>query len=235
MSARIIPFDYEGQPVRFNVDGWINATEIAERFGKKPAHWLELESTKEYISKLSEHMAASNVGKSDFGPGGGKADCLPELVKTKRGGKSPGTWLHPKLAVKFARWLNVDFEIWCDMKIDGLLRGESKPWASARREAAIGYRGMCDALALHHEARGKTPQRHHFINEARLVNEVITGAFAGRDRDQLSAAELELVTLVELRDTALMGTDMTYAERKANLLQYMQGLQGKRLEGGRAA
>ncbi|SEJ43819.1 hypothetical protein SAMN04244572_04536 [Azotobacter beijerinckii] len=94
---------------------------------------------------------------------------------------------------------------------------------------------MCDALALHHEARGKTPQRHHFINEARLINETITGAFAGRSREQLSAAELELVTLVELRDTALMGTGMPYAERKANLLQYMQALQGKRLAGGRAA
>jgi len=224
MSARIIPFDYEGQPVRFNADGWLHATEIAERFGKRANDWSSLPSTASYIEALARNL---NTGKSGI-------SSVPDFIKTKRG-KHGGTWLHPKLAVAFARWLSDDFAVWCDMKIDALLRGDGKPWESARREAALGYRAMCDALALHHEACGKTPQRHHFINEARLINETITGAFAGRSREQLSAAELELVTLVELRDTMLMGTGMSYAERKANLSQYMQALQGKRLAGGRAA
>ncbi|WP_349618085.1 KilA-N domain-containing protein [Azotobacter salinestris] len=219
MSARITPFDYEGQPVRFNAEGWLHATEIAERFGKLPNEWLRLPDTVAYLEAMER-----TCGKIPY--------VKTSRARADRGG---GTWLHPKLAVAFARWLSPDFAVWCDLKIDALLRGDGKPWASARREAAIGYRGMCNALAFHHEARGKTPQRHHFINEARLINEVITGAFAGRDRDLLSAAELEIVTLVELRDTALMGTDMTYAERKASLLQYMLGLQGKRLAGGKAA
>ena len=217
MTARIIPFDYEGQAVRFNADGWLHATEIAERFGKKPAHWFELDSTKEYIERLAERMAKSNIGKSDI-----------TLVKTRRGNTATsGTWLHPKLAVKFARWLSVDFEIWCDEQVDALLRGESKPWASARREAAIGHKAVCDAIALNCEAQGKTPQRHHFINEARLINQVITGSFAGRDRDQLNAPELELVTLAELRDTALIGAGIAYAERKSHLLRYVRELQSK--------
>ncbi|WP_327190602.1 KilA-N domain-containing protein [Pseudomonas libanensis] len=38
-----------------------------------------------------------------------------------RGG---GTWLHPKLAVAFARWISPDFSVWCDLHIDALLRGE---------------------------------------------------------------------------------------------------------------
>ncbi|MEB0149945.1 KilA-N domain-containing protein [Pseudomonas sp. CCC2.2] len=217
MTARIIPFDYEGQAVRFNAEGWLHATEIAERFGKKPGHWLELDSTKEYIERLAERMAKSNIGKSDI-----------TLVKTRRGNTATsGTWLHPKLAVKFARWLSVDFEIWCDEQIDALVRGESKPWASARREAAIGHKAVCDAIALNCEAQGKTAKPHHFINEARLINQVITGSFAGRDRNQLNAVELELVTLAELRDTALIGTGMVYAERKVNLLRYVRELQGK--------
>lgn len=219
MSARIIPFEYEGQPVRFNAEGWLHATEIAERFGKLPNEWLRLPDTVAYLEAMER-----TCGKIPY--------VKTSRARADRGG---GTWLHPKLAVAFARWLSPDFAVWCDRKIDGLLRGDSKPWASARREAAIGHRALCDALALHHEARGKTPKRHHFINESRLINEVITGAFAGRDRDQLSAGELEIVTLVELRDTMLMGTGMSYAERKANLFQYMQGLQGKRLAGGRAA
>lgn len=217
MSAKIIPFDYEGQAVRFNADGWLHATEIAERFGKEPAQWLRLDSTKEYIERLSERMEKSNVGKSHI-----------TLVKTRRGNTATsGTWLHPKLAVKFARWLSVDFEIWCDEQVDALLRGESKPWASARREASIGYRGMCDALAFNCEANGKTPQRHHFINEARLINQVITGAFAGRNRDLLSAGELELITLVEMRESVLIVAGLSFAERKVALAQYVRNQQGK--------
>ncbi|MBO0369261.1 KilA-N domain-containing protein [Pseudomonas putida] len=109
----VIPIAYEGQPVQFNCDGWLHATKIAERFGKKPGHWLELDSTKEYIGRLSERMAKSNVGKSDI-----------TLVRTRRGNSSTsGSWLHSKLAVKFARWLSVDFEIWADEQIDALLRG----------------------------------------------------------------------------------------------------------------
>jgi hypothetical protein len=217
MSARIIPFDYEGQTVRFNADGWLHATEIAESFGKEPAQWLRLDSTKEYIERLSGRMGKSNVGKSHI-----------TLVTTRRGNTATsGTWLHPKLAVKFARWLSVDFEIWCDEQVDALLRGESKPWASARREASIGYRSLCDALSITNEAIGKATKPHHYMNEARLINEVITGAFKGRNRNQLSAVELELVTMVEIRDVMLMGQGLSFADRKAALLRYVHEQQSK--------
>lgn len=116
----------------------------------------------------------------------------------------------------------------------GCCAASRSPWLSARREAAIGYRAVCDALAINCEAQGKTPQRHHFINEARLINEVGAGAFAGRNRDQLSAGELELVTLAELRDTVLIGRGLSFGERKASLLAYVQSLQTKHL-GGKAA
>ncbi|MOA38370.1 hypothetical protein D3C78_1600470 [compost metagenome] len=98
----------------------------------------------------------------------------------------------------------------------------------------MGYRSLCDALALHCEAQGKTPQRHHFINEARLINAVITGTFVGRDRNQLNAHELEIVTLAEVRDSVLIAQGMAYAERKANLLGYVQHLVGKRIGRGAA-
>lgn len=47
------------------------------------------------------------------------------LVQTKRGGKkgTAGTWCHPKLAVFFARWLDVRFAVWCDLMIDNILNG----------------------------------------------------------------------------------------------------------------
>ena len=217
MSARIVPLVYEDQAVRFNSDGWINATEAAARFGKEPYEWLRLPDTERYLDGLKRRYGEIPYVKTS-------------RARADRGG---GTWLHPKLAVKFARWLSVDFEIWCDEKVDDLLRGNSKSWAGARREAAIGHKAVCDAIALNCEAQGKTAQKHHFINEARLINQVITGSFAGRDRDQLSAAELEVVTLAELRDTALICSGMRYAERKANLLGYVRTLQQRKI--GRSA
>jgi hypothetical protein len=30
--------------------------------------------------------------------------------------------MHPKLAVRFAQWLNVDFAVWCDEQIDAIIR-----------------------------------------------------------------------------------------------------------------
>ncbi|MEH6365557.1 KilA-N domain-containing protein [Pseudomonas marincola] len=211
MSVRIVPFSYEGQAVAFNADGWINATQAAERFGKVPNEWLRLPDTERYLDGMKRRYGEIPYVKTS-------------RARADRGG---GTWLHPKLAVKFARWLSVDFEIWCDEQVDGLLRGESKPWSAARHEAAIGHKAVCDALAFNFEIQGKTAKAHHYINESRLINKVITGSFAGRDRDQLSERELEIVTLAELRDTALIGAGLAYAERKANLLCYVRELQSK--------
>jgi hypothetical protein len=113
------------------------------------------------------------------------------------------------------------------MKIDALMRGESKPWASARRESSIGYRSLCDALSITNETIGKTTKPHHYMNEARLLNEVITGAFKGRNRNLLSVGELELVTMVEIHDVLLMGQGLSFAERKVALLRYVRDQQGK--------
>jgi len=104
----VIPFHYEGQAVRFNSEGWINATDVAKRFSKKPAEWLRLPDTAKYMDALSKHL---NVGESH------------PLTRTTKG-RSGSTWLHPKLAVSFARWLDVDFAVWCDLHIDALLRGD---------------------------------------------------------------------------------------------------------------
>lgn len=102
----IVPFDYQGQSVRFNTDGWINATEAAARFGKRPNEWLRLPDTLEYLGALER-----TCGKIPY--------VRTSRARADRGG---GTWLHPKLAVSFARWLSADFAVWCDMQIDGLVR-----------------------------------------------------------------------------------------------------------------
>ncbi|ECL8477705.1 DNA-binding protein [Salmonella enterica] len=107
--SNIIPIDFEGHSMRFYDDGWIDATTAAEKFDKVPNEFLRLPETESYIQGLERRY-----GKIPY-------------VKTSRARKDRGggTWLHPKLAVRFARWLSVDFEIWCDEQIDAIIRGHS--------------------------------------------------------------------------------------------------------------
>lgn len=52
-----------------------------------------------------------------------------DLVIIKKGNSknfSQGTWLHPKLAVDFARWLDPRFAVWCDEQIEHILSGSLK-------------------------------------------------------------------------------------------------------------
>ncbi|WPQ37776.1 KilA-N domain-containing protein [Achromobacter xylosoxidans] len=117
MPNALIIEQYEGQPVHFMGDGWFNATGPAKRHGKEPYEWLRLPDTEAYLAALGRRYASnaqemSKPGKSRF-------------VLTRRGGRpgEAGTWLHPKLAVRFAQWLDVDFAIWCDEQIDKIIRG----------------------------------------------------------------------------------------------------------------
>ncbi|WP_156952464.1 KilA-N domain-containing protein [Microvirgula aerodenitrificans] len=103
---QIIKAEFDGHTMQFREDGWFNATVAAERFGKRVDHWLANRETDQYITALSELLNTRNSG---------------ELIHARKG-RNGGTWLHPKLAVAFARWLDVRFAVWCDMQIDGLLR-----------------------------------------------------------------------------------------------------------------
>lgn len=217
-ASNVIPLQYEGQAYSFNSAGWINATEAAKRFSKEPAQWLRLPETKAYLLGLERRY-----GKITY--------VETSRARMDRGG---GTWLHPKLAVPFARWLSVDFEIWCDEQIDRLIHGGAEDWQLLRDSAAIGYRGMCDALQLTREAQGKPAARHHFINEARLINIAVFGQSKGVDRDSLTPDELRLLALIEQRDTFLLGRGLDYQQRKQELTRYAQEQLLPKLQGGAA-
>jgi hypothetical protein len=214
MTNKIFSRDYRGHCINFNSEGWVNATNAASYFGKEPADWLDLDLTKEYIERLFTHIEGSEDGK-------------PRIAFTliRRGTTAiSGTWLHPKLATKFSRWLSVDFEIWCEEQLEGLVLGEVAAKAIARRQAAMSFRSLCEALSITHEAMGKDTKPYHYMNEARLINEVLTGAFTGRNRDQLTVAELEIVMLVENRDVLLLGQGKEYRARKIALNSYVEQL-----------
>jgi prophage antirepressor-like protein len=61
---------------------------------------------------------------------------------------------------------------------------------------------------------GKTTEKHHHMNEARLVNWALAGEFKGLDRDSMSAADLALLCHLEERNAVLIGKGLTYDQRK---------------------
>jgi KilA-N domain len=203
MSAVVLA-SYQDQQIAFTEDGWFNATQAAAKYGKAPAEWLRLPSTQEYLEALKRHNPS--MGKSHRSKAG----------PTANGG---GTWLHPKLAVQFARWLDVDFAVWCDDQIDGLLRGK-QDWRKLRHEAASSFKVMQQILQMSRADEGKACAPHHYSNEARLVNYALTGAFKGLDRDALSTDDLNLLARLEERNTILIGRGLPYDKRKILLEQF---------------
>lgn len=202
-----ITLTYNGHPITYQDDGWFNATEAAAKFGKEPHDWLRLPDTDNYIAALCRQLTSEKIS----------------LLKVIRGGRSrpDGTWLHPKLAVPFARWLDDDFAVWCDLQIDALIRGDID-WKRLRHSAAASYKVMGQML---HDVRlleGKESQTHHYMNEAKLVNWALSGKFCGLDRDAMNDEELDLLAHLEIRNTLLIAQGIEYAKRKVQLEQQAQ-------------
>lgn len=119
--TNIIKHQFQGQAVSFNTDGWINATEVAKRFNKRLDHWLENAETLDYVKALAEVTSGKKSNIVDTRKSG---YVKTSKARMDRGG---GTWLHPKLAVAFARWCDAKFSVWCDLQIDELIRSSLAP------------------------------------------------------------------------------------------------------------
>jgi hypothetical protein len=205
-GTHLVKAEYHGIAVAFTEDAWFNATAVAERFEKTPVEWLRLPSSKEYIEALERRY-----GKIPY--------VKTSRARSDRGG---GTWLHPKLAIRFSQWLDIDFAIWCDDQIYQILTCNHPhyDWKKLRHEASASYKVMGQILQMTRQRLGKTCAPHHFSNEARLVNWALTGAFVKVDRDGLSTGDLDLLAKLESMNSVLIGCAATYDERKQELEQF---------------
>ena len=110
-------FNFGNISVSFRDDGYLNATAIAAHFGKLPKDYLKTEQTQEYIVELADNLSKRRKILLDKN----------QLVIVKHGGNNRGTWLHPKLAIHFARWLDPKFAVWCDEQIEQIISGSLQP------------------------------------------------------------------------------------------------------------
>jgi hypothetical protein len=93
----------------FREDGYFNMTKAAKAYGKQLQNFWVNQETRDYMEALRSNHWNSN-----------------EFSWTQTSmGRNGGTWGHPKLAVFFARWLDVKFAVWCDAVIDDILKGNA--------------------------------------------------------------------------------------------------------------
>lgn len=107
-NSNLSVFEYNNNKISFDIGNqtFINATEMAKAFGKRPVDWLRHQQSKDFISALTEVRNHTS-----------------ELVVIRKGGNyEQGTWMHEDVALEFARWLSPKFAIWCNDRIKELLR-----------------------------------------------------------------------------------------------------------------
>ncbi|MCM0717328.1 KilA-N domain-containing protein [Parabacteroides sp. W1-Q-101] len=110
-------FEYNGTVVQFEINDknvMVNASQMANVFGKEPAHFIRNENTKNLIEAFCQ--TANSQFENEFSPSG-------KFVKVVKGGRESGTWMDRRVAIAFAMWLNPFFAVWVCNTIDYLLFG----------------------------------------------------------------------------------------------------------------
>lgn len=124
--TNVVERDYNGMMFKFREDGYFNMTHAAKQFGKHIDDFFRLDGSKTYMIELAKILAPADVRELGWEGMVKDSRCvITDIVPGNRYVENRGTWAHPKLAVFFARWLDVKFAVFCDMVIDDLMHGHS--------------------------------------------------------------------------------------------------------------
>jgi hypothetical protein len=114
---------FEGQQITIRPsDSYWNATEMCDRYGRAFADFARLKGSKAYLVVASENMGIPMFSLVESSPGRGSQ-----------------TWVHPRIALKLAAWLNPAFEFWVYSVIERLL-------TQGKIELQYAYDSLLDAL-----------------------------------------------------------------------------------------
>lgn len=147
-----------------------NASEMAIAFNKKPNDFLKLKETENFINLLLERLNNQEDSVKYI-----KSD----IVFTKEN----ATFMHRKLALKFAFWLNDEFEIWFFEIVDDILFGNYKKHWNAH---VIQKSSQLKMLELKQKLLLKSPTKDdvhaYFKAEKEFVNARMTKLRAIKDQ-----------------------------------------------------
>lgn len=105
-------FKYDDVEIEFDFrqgkNMMVNATEMAKVFGKDLYQFTKSDHAKSFMESCLKPAFAGLLGVKS------ESDLIISTQKS-------GTWMHRVLALKFAAWLNSDFEVWVYLTIDKML------------------------------------------------------------------------------------------------------------------
>ena len=104
-------FDFQSHNIRFDTRNgivWVNLTDMAKASGKLIGDWNRLKSTTEFLNAFTQSMGFS-------------IDQVLDSNESTGSNLERGTWAIKQIAIKFAAWCSVDFEIWMVNQIDTLI------------------------------------------------------------------------------------------------------------------
>lgn len=114
MTVQIFNYN-NSNPVSF-YNGMVNATEMANAFGKVPKDYLRTKSAKAYVSFLNSQRADMPIENKNI-----HNSLSSKVLRVVKGGNHQGTWMCEDLALDFAQWLSLDFRHWVNLRIKELL------------------------------------------------------------------------------------------------------------------
>ena len=124
-DSKALEFIYQDTQIHFLLGNdknvMVNATEMAKAFGKRIENFKRLDETKIFIKELLEHENAK-FDSSHMSEQNLKNLVEDDIINTT----NKATYMHRKLALKFAVWLDVKFELWIIDTIDNFLFGYYK-------------------------------------------------------------------------------------------------------------
>lgn len=188
----------------FRLNDLHNAAGGEERHS--PNRWTRTGGYSELVNELTPDMAVAPVN-------------------VQKGGKTPGIYVCKELVYAYAMWISARFHLHVIRTFDAVAAKEQIR-ASYRDTARIEYKPMTDAIKHEREAAGKTIARHHFSNEADLINRIAIGMTAAKFRvyheigkkdsirDYLTPVQIHCVTELQRANTVFISMGWDFDHRK---------------------
>ena len=120
----LIVREYLGSNIEFKmINGEVYANANTMTDSVKLDNWKRSVNTKKYIEAIKNNRSVKST----------------EWIISKNGGDilEQGTWIHEKLILSLARYISVNFEIWCDEQITTLIRDGKVSLKSKSEEEMI--------------------------------------------------------------------------------------------------
>ena len=236
--------------IAVNGEDYISLTDLARHKSDEPnaviANWLRNRNTIEYLG-LWEQLYNPDFKPTEFEGFRRQAGLNAFTLSPKKwtettnavgiiakSGRYGGTYAHKDIALKFASWISVEFELYIIKEFQRLKTEEQRQlgWSAKRELSKINYRIHTDAIKQNLIPVEVTPAQASVIyaNEADVLNVAMFGMTAkqwreanpdlkGNIRDYATINELICLSNMENLNAVFIGQGMTQGERLVKLNQ----------------